>query len=83
MSAEGLPAIHHSEQYSGLYAPAYRVVSCELLGVMLPLQGPQAAGYTTSVRNDGARDWNRTSTPVRALPPQDSASTYSATRACE
>ncbi len=29
----------------------------------------------------GARDWNRTSTPVRALPPQDSASTYSATRA--
>ncbi len=31
--------------------------------------------------NDGARDWDRTSTPVRALPPQDSASTCSATRA--
>ena len=31
MSAEGLPAIHHSERYSGLYAPAYRVVRYELL----------------------------------------------------
>ena len=31
MSAEGLPAIHHSERYSRLYDPAYRVVSCELL----------------------------------------------------
>lgn len=34
MSAEGLPAIQHSEQYSGLYGPAYRVVSCELLREM-------------------------------------------------
>lgn len=34
MSAEGLPAIHHSERYSELYAPAYRVVSCELLREM-------------------------------------------------
>lgn len=34
MSAEGLPAIHHSERYSGLYDPAYRVVSCELLREM-------------------------------------------------
>ena len=34
MSAEGLPAIHHSERYSGLYDPAYRVVSCELLQEM-------------------------------------------------
>lgn len=34
MSAEGLPAIHHSERYSQLYAPAYRVVSCELLREM-------------------------------------------------
>ncbi|MXY07599.1 MAG: hypothetical protein F4058_04555 [Rhodothermaceae bacterium] len=34
MSVEGLPAIHHSERYSGLYDPAYRVVSCELLREM-------------------------------------------------
>lgn len=34
MSAGGLPAIHHSERYSGLYGPAYRVVSCELLREM-------------------------------------------------
>ena len=34
MSAEGLPAIHHSERYSGLYDPAYRVVSYELLREM-------------------------------------------------
>ena len=34
MSAEGLPAIHHSERYSWLYDPAYRVVSCELLREM-------------------------------------------------
>lgn len=34
MSAEGLPAIHHSERYSELYAPAYRVVSFELLREM-------------------------------------------------
>jgi hypothetical protein len=31
MSATGFPAIHHSERYSELYDPAYRVVSCELL----------------------------------------------------
>ena len=37
MSAEGLPAIHHSERYSGLYDPAYRVVSYELLREMLHL----------------------------------------------
>lgn len=34
MSAEGLPAIHHSKRYAELYAPAYRVVSCELLHEM-------------------------------------------------
>ena len=34
MSAEGLPAIHHSERYSRLYDPAYRVVSRELLQEM-------------------------------------------------
>ncbi|MDE2827375.1 MAG: hypothetical protein OXL40_08725 [Bacteroidota bacterium] len=34
MSAESLPAIHHSERYSGLYDPAYRVVSYELLREM-------------------------------------------------
>ena len=34
MYAEGFPAIHHSERYSGLYNPAYRVVSCELLREM-------------------------------------------------
>ena len=40
MSAEGLPAIHHSETYSAQYAPAYRVVSCELLREVLHLQEP-------------------------------------------
>ena len=34
MSAEGLPAIHHSKRYSGLYDPAYRVVSRDLLQEM-------------------------------------------------
>ncbi|MCY4672620.1 MAG: hypothetical protein OXD43_02445 [Bacteroidetes bacterium] len=31
MSAGGFPAIHHSERYSELYHPAYRVVSYELV----------------------------------------------------
>ncbi len=34
MSAEGFPAIHHSERYMALYVPAYRVVSCEMLREM-------------------------------------------------
>ncbi len=34
MSAEGFPAIHHSERYSDLYHPAYRVVNYELVGDM-------------------------------------------------
>lgn len=37
MSAEGLPAIHHSERYSELYDPAYRVVSYALLRELQPL----------------------------------------------
>jgi hypothetical protein len=38
---------------------------------------------TTSYQLFGALDWTRTSTPIKALPPQDSVSTNSTTRAFE